>query len=1430
MDFNSVLEQERRKAQQLAAAQQQQAALDAYNYNKAVLDNKYNNNQGGLGGFLGNLAGNVIKGFGDIGNGLIDMFGSGIASARDLGSIITTGKSAGENEKWLMSRRGTDNAKDAYLKTSGTALNAATNLASTAIPGLSGTVPGLGRAVVTGGLSGIADELQTQGKDATAENALKRAATGAAAGVAAGAVGRKIGNAKSGFGKAVLNNGLAQSAVGRGAIAGAVGGAVGGGLGAGLEGQNILSGAAQGATQGAISGGVTGGITDLARRAVGKGFSTVRDSIWDAQKAKQAQAQAQAQSETSGGALTAKDKEVLNNLIKTEGDKDFAEAYKAATGKEPDYEEFKAKLAEAETPEIKAPVESGEAQRFENAQAEFNKAKAKYDKLTSQADKLEAQLEELKASPALRENSFIKRSAAQEKVLDEADYKLQLAEEAYDKNPNAKNEAAYNKALKTYEREEATMAKIYRDFEGNTPEKVLRNIKKATSDAEITAGLQTLNDYVEAKRLDNNDVKKLLGDTSVKGRLNGQTLWEAYNELPTNGILSASAREYYGLSNKGIQTPAALEARLDAARERQQSALDELNSYRKTLEAIDPYGRNYKYTDKDLPLDFPEIESLQERYNTAQRDRQFIEHKRNFYENGQEKNLNYNTAHYMRDRLIQDAPAKGGEDMMNLANKLDAYMNGEGTLDLKTIKEAYNLTGGEPYKGAFQDFINGQDNLINEDMASVQNLYNSSLKNEQNLLNQLNDLNNQAQTQPINKPNVLSVSGKDEQYTFASTDKAPRDVKQAALDYSYETDGRIDPSELTDFYDLANRANRAGGDIHALAEQYAYETDGRVDPNELVDFVTNYSGIQTTPTATAKTKTGPVVTINDNPEQEIQNRNWLQGLGDELRKNARETKWMGLYESLDQGTARRALATDAPGQLAKLGVMPENYNEYAKTSNYVNNQLTKIARESDVRVQDPELVSKLSLENSDAILSDNAAKKYNTYVKQIVADGNNPTEYTAAYLLEKSRDFGNKAAKLSGNADDVKALRTALYDAKWTLRNEATQALEQAGATGDLTTDLLAKGLNRLGANQKVVDYYSAPNEEGNAPNVSDYIKRSSLFEQARDMGNQMSAEQYTRNASKGKASITNQLMQWTGIDKPLKTVGKNLVAPISSGLQSVAGTGLTKLGNFVASTPSATPLQQTIINDYIGRTIGNAAGGDIITAAERERDYNNINNLSRMLGQAAYSAPAEIIGLESANIAPIASVGSTTPTTTGTTSVMSTDPTAQLQRIANGMNAALAAGDISAYNQLANLYTTAAKMYQLQYPTEASTASDLSTSEKNQLAKLQSAETALDRLEELYDRAGGGQGFIGGNLSNFLGGIGLNSNVSTYNQLAQGLVNQIGAAIGKTDSLNTEGEVQRALSLVPQITDDAQTARNKLAELRRMLQENQNIYSNLYY
>ena len=265
---------------------------------------------------------------------------------------------------------------------------------------------------------------------------------------------------------------------------------------------------------------------------------------------------------------------------------------------------------------------------------------------------------------------------------------------------------------------------------------------------------------------------------------------------------------------------------------------------------------------------------------------------------------------------------------------------------------------------------------------------------------------------------------------------------------------------------------------------------------------------------------------------------------------------------------------------------------------------------------------------------------------------------------------------------------------------------------------------------------------------------------------------------------------------------------------------------NLTASnTPEATVIPQTttsapttpattnnLLNNFIGRTQGNIAANNMVQNARRTQDYQNLEDMFSGISGGANG----LTGSQAANIM-------------GAYPTQTSPLEAQLNDIANGMSLAMAAGDFTAYNQLADLYKTAYNTLAMQQKATASTESNLSTAEKNQIAKLQSASTALDQLESLYQKAGGGQGVLGGNIANFLGGLGMNSDVNTYNQLAQGLINQIGAAIGKTDSLNTEGEVQRALSLVPKITDDNQTAQNKLATLRQLLQQNTNTYSQLY-
>ena len=106
-----------------------------------------------------------------------------------------------------------------------------------------------------GGLRGLTGETGPQGPQGV---------PGEAATVTAGTTTTLPAGSK--IGGTLLNNNLATSAIGRGAIAGAAGGAAGAGTSAALGGGNIAQAALQGALQGAGAGAAQGGIMAGANR------------------------------------------------------------------------------------------------------------------------------------------------------------------------------------------------------------------------------------------------------------------------------------------------------------------------------------------------------------------------------------------------------------------------------------------------------------------------------------------------------------------------------------------------------------------------------------------------------------------------------------------------------------------------------------------------------------------------------------------------------------------------------------------------------------------------------------------------------------------------------------------------------------------------------------------------------------------------------------------------------------------------------------------------------------------------------------------------------------------------------------------------------------------------------------------------------------
>ena len=574
--------------------------------------------------------------------------------------------------------------------------------------------------------------------------------------------------------------------------------------------------------------------------------------------------------------------------------------------------------------------------------------------------------------------------------------------------------------------------------------------------------------------------------------------------------------------------------------------------------------------------------------------------------------------------------------------------------------------------------------------------------------------------------------------------------------------------------------------------------------------------------------------FNPNSANTMQSRNRLQSVGQQLQNAAKTQKYGTLYDSLDAKTAARAVQTGAPEALSKLGVRPENYLEAAKTSNYVNQVISDLADKSGVKVSVPDLPNRLSLDNVDVVMSDQAAKKYNNYIKQIMPDGDTPDVYSAGYLLQKSRELGNKAANLRGNTDDVTTLRAALTDAKYKLRDLAANALENAEITGDLTNDNIANGLAKLGANQAVQDYYTEA-VNGKAPGARDYIRRSSLFEQARDMGTQIEAEKYTRSASKAPTNPMTRIWNATGLDQPVNTLLRSTVAPIASGVTNLAGKAVEGIGNAEArirgngDVTTRTPVEvtpvdpntlnpQTRIYNAIGRTEGgiqgdNARYADYLANTAQEAETvpntgaNTLEALATPMGNTgATSLYDSIYGTQTAQTDQYAGFAPEdyfyAPTGDNYTDMLS-----------RAMKRAQNAEDYSALDELYSMYQNALATTQ-KLASSNNTQQKLSDTQRRAYA----AENSLNELMGMTP-----------DLAYTLSDIPVIGNIATlggnsYDAAANSLATQIGYMMSGANI--KEEEAQRiGQSYVPQPFDNEAIRQQKLQRARQIIEQYKNTY-----
>ena len=115
------------------------------------------------------------------------------------------------------------------------------------------------------------------------------------------------------------------------------------------------------------------------------------------------------------------------------------------------------------------------------------------------------------------------------------------------------------------------------------------------------------------------------------------------------------------------------------------------------------------------------------------------------------------------------------------------------------------------------------------------------------------------------------------------------------------------------------------------------------------------------------------------------------------------------------------------------------------------------------------------------------------------------------------------------------------------------------------------------------------------------------------------------------------------------------------------------------------------------------------------------------------------------------------------------------------------------------------------------------STSSKDKTAqKKEAGLKTLNTLLNSYERGGGGQGIVGGTLTNLLNsatGGAYNSSAQAYATQSRGAAAQIIKALGESGSLS-DRDIQAAMDMLPKNTDSKQVAQEKINNLMALLKQ----------
>lgn len=462
-------------------------------------------------------------------------------------------------------------------------------------------------------------------------------------------------------------------------------------------------------------------------------------------------------------------------------------------------------------------------------------------------------------------------------------------------------------------------------------------------------------------------------------------------------------------------------------------------------------------------------------------------------------------------------------------------------------------------------------------------------------------------------------------------------------------------------------------------------------------------------------------------------------------------------------------------------------------------------------------------------------------------------------ILPDNQAWADKVDKFAANAKTVQDARKFMAPAtQMSLYNDATRLNRgtygsNVGDAGTLMLELATGNtLSRLKTLGKL-----AQSKISNSDNAKQKQTKKLL-----DMANKLESQSVDANgggrmANNNMASANNTA---TASKNPLVNAfgsAKNIASNLNS-LQATAGGGnnLAKYlagqandlgGNFYNWLDGAAPTLragginnlQNIVNRQVAGGIADNAVSDLRDQEYKEQANQAISDAVNQYGAGVlnYIGADATNGLSDGRLAQLQAVAGQYPAETDASAMLAGAITAeqnnpmseqmaqignQMTQISQAMSSAMAAGDFTAYGQLADLYAQAYKMYDALNATsaESDAPNELTASQQTQMTNLNNSLATLDQLEQAYADAGGAQG-LAGNLSEFANSItggAANRALANYNSMRQ----SVGAAIVK-NLVNlgaTEQDMKAYIALLPTAADSAEQAQDKFDKLRGLINQ----------